>query len=160
LSICYSKLPLVVFTLILIYTNCIVEGHATLVKRGREEDHDPCNSGKRRRVVAKADILKALSEFKDPSLCRHNSYSDSLNLDDERINGSDIDCFVIFGEQLPFTGRGSELDLLANRIERNISIWSRWRNGKLETADEISKRTYEHPAVATGPGRGKTTLMQ
>ena len=110
--------------------------------------------------MAKADILKALSEFKDPSLCRHNSYSDSLKLDDERINGSDIDCFLIFGEQLPFTGRGSELDLLANRIERNISIWSRWRNGKPETADEISKRTYEHPAVATGPGRGKTTLMQ
>lgn len=52
------------------------------------------------------------------------------------------------------------MDLLANRIERNISIWSRWRNGKPETADEISKRTYEHPAVATGPGRGKTTLMQ
>jgi hypothetical protein len=74
----------------------------------------------------------------------------------ELLEDNDIDCFIIFGEQLPFTGRSSELDLLANRIERNISIWSRWRNEKLgpnlATADEISKRTYEHPAVATGPG--------
>jgi hypothetical protein len=106
----------------------------------RDEDR---NLGKRRRVITKADVLKALSDFKDPSLCHHSSYSDSLNLDDERINGSDIDCFVIFGEQLPFTGRGSELGLLANRIETDISIWSRWRNEKLDsslaTADEISK---------------------
>ena len=108
--------------------------------------------------MAKEDILKALSEFMAPSLCRHNSYCDDIPLDSQPINGSDKS-FATFGDQLPFTGRGSELGLLEDRIQENINIWSGWRNERfnpnLARANQ-SKRRYEHPAVATGPGRGKT----
>lgn len=81
--------------------------------------------------MAKEGILKALSEFKDPSLCRRNGYCDDILLDDKLlINGSDMKAFFTFVDQLPFTDRGSELGLLKDRIQENIDIWSGWRNEK------------------------------
>jgi hypothetical protein len=89
----------------------------------------------------------------------------TMPLDDERIQGNDMECFVMFSDQLPFIGRGSELNLLEDRIKKNIKTWTMWKATKsnphlVAKADEVYRRTYQHPAVATGPGRGKTTLMQ
>jgi hypothetical protein len=127
-------------------------------KRGREEDYNTgTSSQKRARAVTKEPVLKALVEFKAPGLCCHNSYCEDMPLDDERINGSDMKRFVMFSDQLPFTGRGSELGLLEDSIKRNIDLWTRLKSKKFTAA---TADTYQHLAVATGPGRGKTTLMQ
>ena len=71
----------------------------------------------------------------------------------------------MIGLQLPFTGRDNELKILQDCIQTNIGVWKMWCSLSKDPhmqhqVLEGGKRAYCHPAVAGGPGRGKTTLMQ